>query len=141
MCRVECEDCISRSETIEWIENLRTLNKHYHPYSKDNHLIDCDSAIDHLKQVPSVLPKADKPSGEWISVTEDAPPKGTICLWCNKQGSVFTSEITYRSECSSYVGKHGYFSNGLENYGDIVAWMPLPSPFEPQKSEVEDGNK
>lgn len=62
----------------------------------------------------------------WIPVSEDAPPKGTRCLWCNKQGRVFTSEITYRSECSSYVGKHGYFSNGLENHGDIVAWMPLP---------------
>jgi hypothetical protein len=70
----------------------------------------------------------------WIPVTEDAPPKGTICLWCNKQGRVFTSEITYRSECSSYVGKHGYFSNGLENHGDIVAWMPLPKPY----SEVEE---
>lgn len=73
----------------------------------------------------------------WIPVTEDAPPKGTICLWCNKQGSVFTSEITYRSERSSYVGKHGYFSNGLENYGDIVAWMPLPKPYKVE-SEVSE---
>ena len=71
----------------------------------------------------------------WIPVTEDAPQKGTICLWCNKQGSVFISAITYRSESSSYVGKHGYFSNGLENYGDIVAWMPLPEPY---KAESED---
>jgi hypothetical protein len=71
----------------------------------------------------------------WISVSEDAPPKETICLWCNKQGSVFTSAITYRSENNSYVGKHGYFSNGLENHGDIVAWMPLPLPYEPQESE------
>ena len=70
--------------------------------------------------------KALEQEPRWIPVTEDAPPKGTICLWCNNQGSVFTSEITYRSECSNYVGKHGYFSNGLENYGNIVAWMPLP---------------
>lgn len=70
------------------------------------------------------------PTQRWIPVTEDAPPIGTICLWCNKQGSVFTSEITYRSESSSYVGKHGYFSNGLENYGDIVAWMPLLKPYK-----------
>jgi hypothetical protein len=74
--------------------------------------------------------KALKQEPRWIPVSEDAPPKGTICLWCNKQGRVFTSEITYRSECSSYVGKHGYFSNGLENHGDIVAWMPLPLPWE-----------
>lgn len=55
-----CEDCISRKEAISWIENLRTLNEHYHPNAKDNHLIDSDSAIDHLKQVPSVLPKQPK---------------------------------------------------------------------------------
>ena len=83
-----------------------------------------DMAIKALDQEP-----------RWISVTEDAPPKGTICLWCNKQGSVFVSEITYRSESFSYVGKHGYFSNGLENYGDIVAWMPL---LEPYKAETEN---
>ena len=65
----------------------------------------------------------------WILVTEDTPPKGTICLWCNKQGSVFTSAITNRIKGMSYVGKHGYFNNGLENYGDIVAWMPLPQPY------------
>lgn len=80
------------------------------------------------KNLPSVTP-----TQKWIPVTEDTPPKGTICLWCNKQGSVFASEITYRSECSSYVGKHGYFSNGLENYGDIVAWMPLPEPYKEER--------
>lgn len=83
----------------------------------------CDMAIKVLEQT------------RWIPVTEDAPPKGTICLWCNKQGSVFISEITYRAERISYVGKHGYFSNGLENHGNIVAWMPLPEPY---KVESED---
>jgi hypothetical protein len=88
-----------------------------------NRIIDSfDRVTSNIKQEP-----------RWIPVSEDAPPKGTICLWCNKQGRVFTSEITYRSECSSYVGKHGYFSNGLENYGDIIAWMPLPKPYEPQE--------
>jgi len=73
----------------------------------------------------------------WIPVTEDTPPKGTICLWCNKQRSVFASEITYRNERNSYVGKHGYFSNGLENYGDIVAWQPLPEPYKEEKEKEE----
>lgn len=85
----------------------------------NNYIQILNQVMDWLEQEP-----------RWIPVTEDAPPKGTICLWCNKQGRVFTSEITYRSERSSYVGKHGYFSNGLENYGDIVAWMPLPKPYK-----------
>lgn len=44
---------------------------------------------------------------------------------------MFVSEITYRSEQFSYVGKHGYFSNGLENHGNVVAWMPLPNGYVP----------
>ena len=78
-----------------------------------------------------------KHANKWIPVTESTPPKGTICLWCNKQGSVFTSEITYRSEYSSNVGKHGYFSNGLKNHGNIIAWQPLPEPYEIKKEEEE----
>lgn len=69
----------------------------------------------------------------WIPVTEDVPPKGTVCLWCNKQGSIFVSEITNCLERISYVGKHGHFSNGLENYGNIVAWMPLPKAYKEGK--------
>lgn len=72
---------------------------------------------------------------KWIPVTEDAPPKGIICLWCNEQGSVFTSAITYRTERISCVGKHGYFHNGLENHGNIVAWMPLPEPYKAEREK------
>ena len=53
----DSKDLIRRKDAIEWVENVRTLNEYYHPHSKNNHLIDCDTAIDHLKQVPSVLPK------------------------------------------------------------------------------------
>lgn len=87
------------------------------------------------EQIKTVV-DAFKPKTGWIPVTEDAPPKGTICLWCNKQGSVFTSEITYQGERISYVGKHGYFHNGLENYGDIVAWRPLPEPYK-EENKIE----
>ena len=80
---------------------------------------------------------ADENSNEWIPVTEDAPPKGIICLWCNEQGSVFTSAITYRTERISCVGKHGYFHNGLENHGNIVAWMPLREPYRVESEDVE----
>ena len=53
----EEEDCISRAKAIERIENLRDINEYYHPSSKNNYLICCDSAIDDLRQVPSVHPK------------------------------------------------------------------------------------
>ena len=71
----------------------------------------------------------------WIPVEEDAPPVGGVCLWCTKQGNVFISAITYRTESISYVGQHGHFSNGLENYGNIVAWMPLPELYKTESEE------
>lgn len=84
----------------------------------------CNGAIEFLKKEP-----------RWIPVTEDVPPIGTVCLWCNKQGNIFVSEITVCSERTSYVGKHGYFSNGLENHGNIVAWMPLPKAYKGEGEE------
>lgn len=125
------EDCISREEVL----------RHRHVVQNNDWIGCCVVRVDEITKLPSVAPSYNSVKSEleqqtrWIPVTEDTPPKGTICLWCNKQGSVFTSAITYRSECSSYVGKHGYFSNGLENYGDIVAWMPLPQPYKAESEE------
>lgn len=115
-----------RPRPIDAYELLKEINDVYNGYMLSEQFAPADFER-MVEEAPTV---ETAPVEKWIPVTEDAPPKGTICLWCNKQGSVFTSEITYRSERSSYVGKHGYFSNGLENYGDIVAWMPLPKPYK-----------
>ena len=64
---------------------------------------------------------------QWIPVNERLPEKGKQVLCCNKQGSVFTSAITYIN------------SNGMVAFGqhcDVIAWMPLPNPYESQESEV-----
>ena len=140
------EDCISREEVIDEI-NRMGINafKTYNDYSELFDFVDSLPSLtpqqlsvtnfaDKCKECGKIL--NDKLQTRWIPVTEDAPPKGVICLWCNTQGSVFASEITYRSERISYVGKHGYFHNGLENYGNIVAWMPLPEPYKAE-SKIE----
>lgn len=124
-------DCIERAQAQTEIQ----MNARRYSIAKEfggagqvewsDYLISIKDALGILRNLPSVTPAT-----RWIPVTEDTPPKGTVCLWCNKQRSVFASEITCRTERDSYVGKHGYFSNGLENYGNIVAWMPLPEPFK-----------
>ena len=97
----ESEDCISRSETIEWIENLRTLNEYYHPKSKNNHLIDCDNAIDYIKQVPSVLPKADKPRGKWIDIGIDGQYQcsNCNCLWEDSEENSYSEWVKIANYC------------------------------------------
>ena len=142
-----CEDCISRKEAISWIENLRTLNEHYHPNAKDNHLIDCDSAIDYLKQIPSVLPKTN-----WISVSEKLPHDRDWHLGIFKEP--YTNWINPVPFICDYVGSETKATTKeywiLRGFTDIdepcdyylnlecVAWMPLPEPYKPDKMESED---
>lgn len=56
----------------------------------------------------------------WIPVSERLPKKGEIVLWCNKDGRVFSSAITYLTKTSFSVGKHY----------DVIAWQPLPEPYK-----------
>ena len=61
----------------------------------------------------------------WIPCSERLPKYGKQVLCCNKQGSVFTSAITYTSGHTVYFGQHY----------NVIAWMPLPEPY---KTESED---
>ena len=61
---------------------------------------------------------------EWIPVSEMLPKKGKQVLCCNKQGSVFTSAITFEVGNMVAFGQHP----------NIIAWMPLPEPYK----EVEE---
>ena len=74
---------------------------------------------------PSVTPKE---KTEWIPVSERLPEEGKQVLCCNRQGSVFTSAITYRNSNMVSFGQHC----------DVIAWMPLPQPYEPQESEDKE---
>lgn len=47
----------------------------------------------------------------------------------------------YRKGC--YMNGAGYwrvYGYDLEEYVDVIAWMPLPTPYDPQESEDTDAN-
>ena len=73
------------------------------------------------KTAPAVEPEL-----KWIPIEEDFPGEGTQCLWRNRQGDMFVGAITHQSKRFRYVGRHGFFSIGAKNYGNIVAWAPTP---------------
>ena len=73
------------------------------------------------KTAPTVEPEL-----RWIPIEENIPGKDTPCLWRNRQGDMFVGAITHQSKRFRYVGKHGFFSIGAKNYGNIVAWAPTP---------------
>ena len=69
----------------------------------------------------------------WISVEQKLPQKGEQVLCCNKHGSVFTSAIT-NIEKDKNKKKYIYFGH----HYDVIAWIPLPKPYKPQESEVNE---
>lgn len=67
----------------------------------------------------------------WIPVSERLPEEKDYCLCCDKDGYM---AIGYISKWS----KEWCFEDE-EIYIDVIAWMPLPKPYEPQESEVNNG--
>lgn len=60
----------------------------------------------------------------WIPVSERLPEKYTYTLWCASSGYVRSDY--FNGEFWEDAKKLGY---------EVIAWMPLPKPFEPQESE------
>ena len=66
-----------------------------------------------------------KEKTRWVPVSERLPEKGKQVLCCNRQGSVFTSAITFEVGNMVAFGQHT----------NIIAWMPLPEPYRAESEE------
>ena len=127
----QSEDAINRQTVLELVvanhTELNGLNVvMYSPLYKD------------IKQLPPVTPQ---PKTEWISVSERLPKKDesvllTICANSSLYGF---NENFVKVMCGSYSpceDKRDWIVNEIRYYIDnVIAWMPLPAPFEPQESE------
>ena len=121
-----CEDVISREHLLSEIEKLKQS-----PWYNDKrgngfeYLIHeavetvCDLCI---KQEPSV-----QPINRWIPVSEKLPENRN-------------QEVLISLEWGIDIGKYSdgeWHSEWINHYddGNVLAWMPLPKPYEPQESE------
>lgn len=65
----------------------------------------------------------------WIPVSERLPEKNVEVLATTEWGAVTIAEM--------YSANDWFIHEGTTNaeIDEIVAWMPLPKPYEPQESE------
>lgn len=100
-------DLISRQAAINAIENTDC------EISTD----DWDELTDAIMQLPSAEPK-------WIPVTERLPEESGYYLITSKCGDVFDTEIRF------FFFQHERRTKWKEGFGEVIAWMPLPKPYE-----------
>lgn len=78
------------------------------------------------------LPSADK----WIPVSE--PPKELGTYLIQTDGEPYMCQCRWTDVnpfWTDYKTKPHWNIFGLPQYSKVVAWMPLPAPYEPQESE------
>lgn len=113
-------DCISRERLKQIVFNITA--------EYDTETIHIDRLIDEIDNLPSVTPQEPR----WIPVTEGLPASYKEVLITNGTvtciGWISPTDRCWRSDSESKY----------DIYYDTVAWMPLPKPYEPQESEVEE---
>jgi hypothetical protein len=82
-----------------------------------------------IKAIEKVEQEEQK-SGEWIPVSERLPEENKQVLIQYRtryRDDVNLFDVTSRAD-------HNYWQ-GIGREIDVIAWMPLPEPYEPQESE------
>lgn len=109
-----CEDAVSRQAVLKEIPALWNSNG------------DKDYCMETLRDFVSELPPVTPTHSGWISVSERLPEESVDVICCTNTKEVFIA---------SYLGKLDDGTecfdddNGMMCEGDVVAWMPLPEPY------------
>lgn len=129
-----CEDAILRQAAIDVIEAGR-LTK----------LIDAETAVNGLRELPSVQPEP-----QWIPCSERMPEdlSTVITTWVNRdplpyyefmRDKPFTAvSVHYKGEwywysatCADYLEEYGRSDRDkVDKSIEIIAWMPLPEAYK-----------
>ena len=92
------DDCISREEAIKSMENIRTLNKYYHPEDNDDETL-VSEVIGRLNKLHSVTPK--EKTAAWVPV-DDEPHEIYECNACGwLLYEVDTEDFKYCPNCGA----------------------------------------
>ncbi|MBO7733310.1 MAG: DUF551 domain-containing protein [Methanobrevibacter sp.] len=81
-----------------------------------------------IKSLSSVNPQEPK----WIPVSERLPE---VNQYVDDVCKYYLVQDRYGDMHVAHYQEHGWESIESRLFIDVVAWMPLPSPYQPQKSE------
>ena len=107
----------------EWCDDCKEYDKERHSCPRWNRVI--RQTVDDMQ--------AAQPG--WIPVTEKCPEIGQIVL-CSLKTRRYYGRIhvcKYRAADKYY--DHSYFDWDHNGFPDVVAWMPLPKPWEGEKDD------
>ena len=134
-----CEDFISRKMAIEAIKEIQPIDTEY-----DSTLYDKVDVMYILHSLPSVKPQTvtdfadkckecgkilnEKYQQKWIPVSERLPEEDGMYLISTCMNCIDT--------CLFYKDDDGYLWVDYEE--SVIAWMPLPAPYQPPKMMCEE---
>jgi len=106
---------MSKEEAIKWLINLRTdigRSEHQALWHYEQALSD----IMELLNAPTIEPK-------WIPCEERLPERQGYYICTCKDGSRYKRTTTIK-------WSNGWQLSGARAYWIVIAWMPLPEPYE-----------
>ena len=119
-----CEDAISRSAAIKAIDERAKRIKN------EDTLNGLAGAVGVLFDLPPVKPQEPK----WIPVSERLPKPnecvGNVCRYCLIQNE-YGDMMVARWDGQGWEQMYQY---GEYIEDEVIAWMPLPKPYEPQEN-------
>ena len=129
-------DCISREATVKRLCNLAEYMNEHKENSGDPYIMAALFIQDNKTEFPSVTPQEPR----WIPTSERLPEEkdysrcaenydGAV-YWCTDKGVIGMG--WYYEDTKSWAWLDDTFP---DHWGKVVAWMPLPTPYEPQESE------
>ena len=115
-----CTDAISRRAAIDAFEKRAHIDW--------ERLKVLDPLLEEIDELPSV--SMEKPN-RWIPVSERLPENGCFVIVTIKDES--GDSLYLYSDFGWYLDKAACWIIDAEQRTDIIAWMPLPAPYDPQE--------
>ena len=114
------------AEKNEWFEKNYLENKGCKECAEEHRQL--AEWLNELKQL--------REQARWIPVSEGLPEKDTnVLCWYEyfRYGNYNKMYQTYG--VGTYFGRFGWAGDITGEQARVIAWMPLPKPYEPQESE------